>query len=250
MKFKRVPWYLRSYKKIIYIVSKVFLKPVDNIFNFTLQERFKRNLINYHNNNYKINVDYCFIHVPKTGGKSFYRNLPPILKKNLHNFNFPYYPNFKTHNPVNKSADFKKTKYLTILREPVERVYSYFIDAVTNRKHSLNHLAKKGLETFCMNAWEGKNMYVRYFSKNIFKDDKNHYYIAIRNLNKFYKIFYFHNLNKDISIFLEKEKDLKIDLKNYRTKKYNKIISDSDREIIEKFNYLDLKLFKKMTMLY
>ena len=143
MQFKRVPWDLRSYKKIIYIVSKIFLKPVDNIFNFTLQERFKRNLINYHNNNYKINGDYCLIHVPKTGGTTFYINLLPIFKESLHNFNFPYDPSFKTHNPVNKSADFKKTKYLTILRDPVERVYSYFIDVLENRKHSLNHLAKK-----------------------------------------------------------------------------------------------------------
>ena len=174
----------------------------------------------------------------------------PIFKENLHNFNFPYHPNFNTHNPVNKSADFKKTKYLTVLRDPVERVYSLFIDVLANRKHSLNHLAKKGLEIFCMNSWEVKNMYVRYFSGNIFKDDENHYSKAIGNLNEFYKIFNFHDLEKDIDIFLEKEKNLKIDLKNYKTKKYNKIISDSDREIIKKFNYLDLKLFKKMTMLY
>ena len=250
MKFKRVPWYLRSYKKIIYVVSKVFLKPVDNIFNFTLQEKFKRNLINFHNNNYKINGEYCLIHVPRTGGVTFYRNLLPIFKENLHNFNFPYHPNFNTHNPVNKSADFKKTKYLTVLRDPVERVYSLFIDVLANRKHSLNHLAKKGLEIFCMNSWEVKNMYVRYFSGNIFKDDENHYSKAIGNLNEFYKIFNFHDLEKDIDIFLEKEKNLKNDFKNYKTKKYNKIISDSDREIIKKFNYLDLKLFKKMTKLY
>ena len=82
------------------------------------------------------------------------------------------------------------------------------------------------------------------------KDDENHYSKAIGNLNEFYKIFNFHDLEKDIDIFLEKEKNLKIDLKNYKTKKYNKIISDSDREIIKKFNYLDLKLFKKMTKLY
>ena len=78
-----------------------------------------------------------------------------------------------------------------------------------------------------MNAWEVKNVYARYFSGNIFKDDENHYSIAIRNLNEFYKIFNFHNLNKDIDIFFEKEENLKIDLKNYKTKKYNKIISDS-----------------------
>ena len=56
-----------------------------------------------------------------------------------------------------------------------------------------------------MNAWEVKNVYARYFSGNIFKDDENHYSIAIRNLNEFYKIFNFHNLNKDIDIFFEKE---------------------------------------------
>ena len=46
----------------------------------------------------------------------------------------------------------KEEALASLKKQDVERVYSLFIDVLANRKHSLNHLAKKGLEIFCMNA--------------------------------------------------------------------------------------------------
>lgn len=241
--YKKVPKRKKIYKKFLYAFSKIFLKPIDSIFNLTLRANFLERFLQLHRQNYKIckNKLY-FIHIPKTGGTTFHQILQKNLKTKLFNFNYPYNYDFNTHNPLPKNINLKNKNFVTILRNPLNRVYSFYIDQLRNKKGRYHNLAKKGLKNFCDKCWESNNLYCRYFSGDLHLASKIYFEKAKKNLKDFNDVLIFENLNQEINNYIKKYNFKKKWLTKNK-KKYSPP-SQENLQIIKKYNANDLRLYK------
>ena len=96
-------------------------KLIDKIFLTNIGKRGTNYYHNYYQNDYSFdNEKYCFIAVPKTGGWSF--------RRYIEKYNLPFYTFEKNalHNPVSLNCPPGKYKYVTILRNPIDRSYSEY----------------------------------------------------------------------------------------------------------------------------
>ena len=222
------PKNLKYKSRLIKSFTKILIKPIDKFFNMTLEEKILRNFLNTNQQDYKLvyNKIY-FIHVPKTGGTSFYLEL---LKKYKNKLYKPYYPsNYNTHYPLKMKPNFDNTQTITIIRDPINRVYSHFHDVLRNRKNVYFSIAKRGLKNFCKKAWEAQNLYCRYYSGNLNSDFKKNVILAKNHLKCFDKIILFENLNKTLDV--------------HKNKKSYPSMTKSDQEIIKTYNEYDLEIY-------
>ena len=243
--YKEKPFYLKLYKKIVYSFCKILIKPFDKIFNSTLEADIKIKFLKLHSQNYKfINDKVYYIHVPKCGGTTIHTILQKEYKSSLFNYDHPYNYNLNTHYPLKDNIDFTKGKFITTIRSPYNRVYSYYIDCLRNKKHSYHNVALRGLENFCKKVWEVQNMYIRYFSGNMKNLDLNDLSKALNNIKKFDEIFIFEQLSIDIQNFLKKEK-FDYNYKIMNTKNYSKP-NQEHFNIIKRFNKIDIEFYEKV----
>ena len=221
------PKYLKRNSRLLKIFTKIFIKPIDRLFNKTFEEQILRNVLNTLKLDYKIlkNKIY-FIHVPKTGGTSINLELQKKYKNRLYR---PYYPSYWTaHYPLKKMNSNIKT--ITVIRDPIARVYSFYHDVLKNKKHHYYHLTVKGLDNFCKKAWEANNQYTRFYSGHLNSDFKKNIILAKKNLKSFNKIILFENLYNIINTHSNK--------KRYPT------ITKNEENIIKKYNKYDYEIFR------
>ena len=195
-------------------------------------------------NDYEVddNVEYIFMHIPKTGGMTLQNLLNNINKNNEKKFFVG------AHNPVSLFHNTNQKKYITIFRDPIERVYSFYNMNLNDKKQIYHYLAKKGLYNFVKFCPEVQNTYCQYFSGYIEKDvDENIFNQAVQNFNGFYEIIDFKKIDEQLIKFFDKI-NMKIDEIPHINKKShsdaNKEISKKNRSIIEFFNVYDLKLYQ------
>ena len=225
----RKPKNLKFKSRLIKLFTKILIKPLDNMLNITLEEKILRNVLNTHQQNYKLvkNKIY-FIHVPKTGGTSFYLEL---LNKYNNKIYKPCYPsNYNAHYPLKKKQNFDNIQVITIIRDPIKRVYSHYYDVLKNKKHPYFSISKRGLKNFCQKAWEAQNLYCRYYSGNLNSDFERNIALAKKNLKYFNEVILFEELNKKISM--------------HKNKKSYPDITELDKKIIEKYNQYDIEIYK------
>ena len=222
------PKNLKRNSKLLKIFTKIFIKPIDRLFNKTFEERILRNVLNTLRLNYKIleNKIY-FIHVPKTGGTSINLELQKKYKNNIYR---PYYPSYWTAHYPAKKNNFTDVKTITVIRNPIARVYSFYHDVLKNKKHHYCHLTKKGLNNFCKKAWEAQNLYTRFYSGHLNSDFKKNIVLAKKNLETFNKIILFENLNNIIN--------------SHSNKKRYPNITKNQHNIIKKYNEYDYEIFR------
>ena len=223
------PKHLKRNSRLIKIFTKIFIKPIDRLFNKTFEEQILRNGLNTLKLDYKIiKGKIYFIHVPKTGGTSINLELQKKYKNKVYR---PYYPSYWTaHYPLKKNTNFSDIKTITVIRDPVARVYSYYHDILRNKKHHYYHLTKAGLDNFCKKAWEANNQYTRYYSGHLNLDFKKNIVLAKKNLASFDKIILFENLDKIINF--------------HSNKKRYPGITKNEENIIKKYNKYDCEIFR------
>lgn len=221
------------YKKI----SPFFGRILDRLF-FTSYSRVGVNFYHFYNrNDYLINdvEKICFIHLPKTGGITVW----DALKKN----NFPLYnfPKNSMHNPVSLKSPPQKFKYISVMRNPLDRVYSHFFlykrlnEKITD--HGLTHTLRTQISF--------KNLACQYYSGLVDEQvDERIFNLAKKNLDDFFFIIDFQNLENDIKKLFDKINfNNKINVSHKNKSNYEKI-SSNDKRVIEAYNYWDLKLFE------
>ena len=120
---------------------KFLLKNIDS----ELYSDFSAKLINRNSsimnkNDYKVpeEYDFIFIHVPKTGGMSINDAIDTI---NSNSKKCKIYRG--GHNPISIFYPLEKKKYFTVIRNPVDRVYSFYKMHLKDSKQNYHYLAKK-----------------------------------------------------------------------------------------------------------
>ena len=212
-------------------------KLIDKLFLTNIGKRGTNYYHNYYQNDYSFDSEkYCFIAVPKTGGWSF--------RRYTEKYNLPFYAFEKNalHNPVSLNCPPGKYKYVTVLRNPIDRSYSEY-----QMNLKLNDVAaSRGLINFFKTCTDARNVYCQYYSGLIGDDvDERIYNIAIKNLKNFKAIIDFDNYSTDISNFL---KQFNIEDKeeiHENKSKYNPV-SDNQANVIKIYNYWDIKLYNEI----
>ena len=227
-------------------LAKVISKLIDkNAYTTLYPKLMNRNYrsTSFLKNDYQVPEDnsYIFIHLPKTGGMTF-QNI--IKRINMEKKEKIY---VGAHNPVSIFCSTEEKGYITIFRDPIERVYSFYKMNLADKKQIYHYLAKKSLSYFIKFCPEVQNAYCQYYSGYIDKDVSEPIYeIALKNLKEFKRIFDFNNLSQDIKNFCE-DIDFKINqiphINSFN--RDNKNINSNDRKIIEFYNYFDLKLYNE-----
>ena len=224
------------HKKIGPLIGNFF----DKLFFTDFGKRSSNFYHKYNQNDYIFDKkEYCFIHVPRTGGWSF-RNY-------FNRYNLPFYVNEKKghHNPVSILCSPKNYKYVTIIRNPIDRVYSHYQMFIKAKEISSRH----GLINFLRYSYEVKNLYCQYYSGLIGENvDERIFKIALENLKNFKAIINFNNYNSDLNKFLKEMGVKELKEENFHDNKISKNInSSSETEAIKLYNYWDLKLYEEIT---
>jgi len=227
-------------KKFDRKVFSIILKKIDSLSLTNLDEKRRNYIFNYHRNDYKFNKNQIvFIHVPKTGGAS----IREYLQQNLDNFYI--FKKKSEHNPVSLLCPADEYKYITFLRDPVNRVYSYY-HMLKKHSHVPGHeLANKSLSDLLINSFQVKNFYCQYFSGRPFENvNEEIYETAVNNLQKFYFVGKFENYNNSFKNLCKKLnlKDQK--MPNINQNKYAEI-NDDQKKLIMIYNKYDIKLYNE-----
>ena len=212
---------------------------IDKLFFTEFAKRSSNYYHQYDQNDYKFDKkEYCFVHVPRTGGWSF-RNY-------FEKHNLPFYVNEKKghHNPVSLLCSPRDFKYVTILRDPIQRVRSHY----QMLQKANDSIASRGLVNFLRYSTEVKNLYCQYYSGLIGENvDERVYKLALDNLKLFNFVIYFDDYENDLKKFLSNFGIKDLNEKFYANKSSEKILTYSEKKSIEIYNYWDLKLYEEFS---
>ncbi len=229
--------------KLIYKSISPFLgRIIDKIFLTNLWRRGINYYHGYDNNDYIFDKnEFCFVHVPKTGGITLWKY---ASKHKLPFYKFMYHK----HNPISLYCSPENFKYITILRDPIDRVYSHY----TMYQEIKDISAERGLAHFLRINQNARNLYCQYFSGLINENvDERTFSLALNNLKKFHSVINFSKYDEDIKIFLNNF-NISVDEYlhvNHKKESYYKntypLASDNEKEIIKKYNFWDIRLYNE-----
>jgi hypothetical protein len=225
--------------KIIREIIRFYCKITDYFF---LTENFHKYQIKYskiYSNNYFLEKDqYSFVHAPKSAGTS----ISTFLFEN--NIKMHY----SAHNLVSINCDPAKYKYITVIRNPIERVKSFYEMQLNNQKLSFHNHAKKGLDYFVNKLKINQNCFCKFLIGDLNCDiDETRYRRAKDNLKNFFFIVDFENLNEEMDL-LKKKLSISTEMKHIgKSNKEKKDYNENQIKMIIDNNYYDIKIWKYYT---
>ena len=235
---KKIISYLK--KKLDRKLFPLFLKKIDDLSLTNLDARRRNYIFNYHTNDYKPDKNnFIFIQVPKTGGASIRDHLEKHLK------DFYHFKKKSEHNAVSLLCSPEEYNYITFLREPTSRVFSYYNMCFKHKITPSHSLAKKGIINLLKYDHHVRNLYCQYFSGYPGETvNEEIYNIALKNLKNFFFVGKFETFSES---FNEMCLRLKIDSTErpfVNTSEYKKISID-EKKLIEGYNTYDIKLYNE-----
>lgn len=204
-----------------------------------------------HTNNYSFNKDTSyFIHVPKSGGTTF-MDLVKKYKLNESSCLRPIIAN-GFHKPISYKCNPVDYNYIIIIRNPIERVLSYYNMV---KRSGVNYPHKKfvkNMHLFLNNCWEVNNqmtLYLAGINCTAHRPLVNQeiYEIAKKNLDKIKHVIFFENYSTNIANFFLKEYNIVLsdsNIPNRRKHTYSKIINNEDKNLIKDKNKYDILLYE------
>jgi hypothetical protein len=190
----------------------------------------------YHNPNYRFGKDEInFLHLPKTGGTSLCKILANDPKSRFGRLNI--------HRPVSKHCPPGEYKYVTVLRDPVARVWSYYQMVLRSESgYPYQKWARQGLEVFLIKCWAARNLATRYIAGVIDPEPTQETLsLALANLSQFYAVLNFAEFSEEVSSFLQAHEIPLDEIPNERNHYYDQP-SAEQQELIRKYNHLDMAL--------
>jgi len=222
-------------------VCKRIGRQVDKSRGTSWEAFFHNREIGYHRNDYEIPARArVFIHVPRTGGTS--------AMEYFHRIQAPRILNAHAHHPISLVHPPGRHRYFTILRDPVERCWSFFRFTLHGKGGTpYRRAAERGLESFCDHCWEMRNMYCRYFSGIPWKEpDGETLAEASRQLAAFEAVLDFRDLDRQIH-----QLAARWGLRGAGFAHCNRApgpvmeLDAASREILQNYNHLDLQLHEQ-----
>ena len=227
-------------KKIERESNRLTAKISDNFFKTTKFDMYQRRHSKSYQNDFKLKENqFCFVHIPRTGGSS----LHGLLLENREDF-------YKgVHTAVSLLCNPKKYKYITVLRDPIERVFSFYLIQRKYKKLAFNPHAKQGLEFFLKNVWSCNNGICKFLNGRLENElNDSLFKISLENLENFYFIVDFENFDNNVKI-LSSKLNIKNDIEqsalhqnNYETAEEK--LTKEYKELIKKFNLYDIEIYK------
>ena len=215
---------------------RFYAKIMDKTFKTTKFDEYIKRYSKVYKNDYKLKEDqFSFVHIPRTGGTS----LHTLLTNSCNNFYIG------AHNAVSINSDPKRYRYITVLRDPIERVYSYYLMQKKYKKLPFHVHTTKNLSFFLEKVWSCENGVCKFLNGYIDRDvNEELFNISLNNLKNFYFVADFENFDNDVEKLRKKLNiERKIEyLNSFKTEK--KTISYEEKKIIEQYNYYDIKIYK------
>jgi len=215
-------------------------RQIDRYQGTTWEAFFHNREIGFHQNDYKITAGArAFIHVPRTAGTSvvdFFSRLPDARVEGLN-----------IHRPVSRRCLPGRFRYFTILRDPVERCWSFYRLTLHGQNHVPYHeAASRGLAHFCKQCWEMRNMYCRYLSGFPWREaDTEILHLAKNHLSRFEAVLSLGDLSKQIDRLCSVwslSPSVAFQHRN-RAPGPEMGLDPASREILEEHNQMDLNLY-------
>lgn len=203
----------------------------------TGRSRLPNDSLRFHNTDYVFEkTQIALIHLPKTGGTSFHRFLANDLRNRFVGLN--------VHRPISEFCSPDRFQYITILRAPVARVWSYYQMVLASEDgYPYKNYAVKGLTVFLENCWEARNMACRYYSGSVVGEPNGSTLETAHNhLRKFLAVIDFENIQSGVKLFTDSLGLPLIPFPHLRRVAYD-APNLSDRAVIERFNALDAELY-------
>ena len=223
-------------------IVKLIVKNIDKYTSTNLYPNLLTRNSTYYKNDFNIPKDIIctFVHLSRTGGITFNSVLSKISKEK--NVKFV----LGGHNSVSILHDPEERDYVTIFRNPIERVYSVYKANLRDKKHTYHYLAKKGLNEFLRFCPDGRNGYCQNYSGFIEREvDDFIFNKALKNLKKFKFILNFENLIDEIKKFSQ---TFGCDIENvpHLNSSEKSILNEEVKKKIEFYNFYDLKLLNEI----
>lgn len=191
----------------------------------------------FENPNYRFEQhEIGFIHLPKTAGTSFSKLLANDPKNR--------FALLKIHRPVSPHCPPTKYRYITVMRDPIDRVWSLYQMVLRDPSGLLyQKQAKESLEAFLKINRSARNLICRYLSGEMDAEPTTQTVAkALENLSHFYAIISFENFAQEATTFLEEHGVPFEKIPNERKSKYAGPTVE-ERAIIKQYNAWDVQLF-------
>ena len=143
--------------------------------------RYTHHTNGFHNPNYRFNKEQiASVHIPKTGGTS--------LNKILQESGDLRFINLNIHKPVSNKCSPQDYRYITVMRDPIDRVWSQYQMVLRSEKgYPYQKFAQQGLAVFLEKCWAVRNMNCRYITGELEAEpNTNTLDRAFENLSQFY----------------------------------------------------------------
>lgn len=217
--------------------TKKVLLGADRLLQTDYYWRYSMTVNGYHISNYNFEKNQiAFVHMPKTGGTSF--------RKLLNGRDDSKFVNITIHRPISLHCPPENYKYVTIVRDPIDRVWSYYQMVLRNPEgYPYREFAIKGLDCFLGKCWAASDMACQYYSGMVYhKVEETLYEKALHNLSNFYAVLSFKNFNTEVNQFFDDNNIQVAQIPHERKSSYSKPTVE-ERELIRSYNTFDIKLY-------
>lgn len=226
--------------KLIQTIARQSLKGLDSILWTDFAERAGNVKMGYHNPNYRFEKDQiAFVHLPKTGGTSLHRLLNEDKLGRFINLG-------GAHRPISRFCPPSAFGYVTVLRNPADRVWSFYQMVLRNPPgYPYQRFANRGLECFLKHCWEARNLACQYYTGEIRKTvTGNTLERAMSNLGEFHAVLSFDDFNEEAARFLAQFEIGYEHIPHERKSAYN-LYSEEEFDLIRAYNAFDMRLFEE-----
>jgi hypothetical protein len=216
------------------------LERLDRVARTDLAVRYLNRILGFHTSDYVFDVSQvAIVHIPKTGGTT--------LQAVLGQLSADLFVNWHMHRPISRRCPPGRFSYVTILRDPTQRVWSYFCMARRGeRGNPYSAASRRGLAYFLDHCWEVRDMTCRYLAGDPYKDvDEDRYLLAKANLKRVAFVGRFDRLVRDVRRLVTEfgGNPDQITIPHLRPS-VREPLSDEDAALIESRNEFDRRLYR------